>query len=964
MAVPGSPTFTNPDMILPGYGDYREAPSPPVLNSSLQRQPSLNGGKRRSLLGGLGPRLPVVGGNARPSLLGAWQTENATSDPNSLTRRTSVRTNAEPGYSKRLSRTPSLRSSRSWQRTPSVERLEPARSHSSLLGSGHRRPSLAERLDEDDEDAPDSPYTTTSESTNADEDDISTQAEEILANAKKRLTAMEGNLSRARSVSLARSGSAASNSGDSGRLSRRISRSTLGAGGNSSWSLTSSKMRQAPLSNGHLRVSSEVNTPVTRSIPSPIEQRSWSALGHGAASGSPGLRTEWTDTSSSDSYSNGLPRHLEALPEDELASTYQESISRASPIIRQQLNAATFYHSPASSTSTLSRARSSIALRDLQDGVGDLSAKLSHLRETTRRDSMKRASLQRLKTPSPFTSAQDWADPQDRTSKASVLSTDTAVRVNIVTDTPPIVASEFPGAEQEGADSNPTSSAAASFKSPVSQFRSQHGLKTDDSPLLPIHPKIRHIPPTPTTPYKGHVSHPSTDSSRTDTTSDSNAEPISPTLSDAFPAPPNGSPTPPRSRSGSIARSRSGSASQPNLPSHEDNPDAFDYSRFLLDSAMGTIKMNRERSPSSSSATTTSTTRPRTRSSARLSKASNVSGASRASTIKRVSLSPSRGSRGSSGSSGSTHSQQTLAQRRASTSGRSNSSASMASINVPHGRRSTSPHRASDASSPPTTVSPPPHSGNAYRPGHTRQLSTDSVSASSVASFATALERASSRLTIRSLSRSTLRNASAGGHHTNGAPIPTHRAGLEQYDASRSTGFTTGTSDQGDSPPRIIKSPRARSTLIDDGALAEAQEALRIPDTPTAGSLPASITKASAAILSAVLAVSHAAVREDDERRGNHGPARVIETADEEMLGRVLEGIIGAAVGLIGREDDGDGGLKVHGQKGNSWRESALPSKHEIEVDPGAAEQAKQIWRMRCEVARRALSEEKPSEGF
>lgn len=56
----------------------------------------------------------------------------------------------------------------------------------------------------------------------------------------------------------------------------------------------------------------------------------------------------------------------------------------------------------------LTRSASSMQMRDLRDQMHDLKGRLSVLRDRARDDTMKRRSLQSLRTPSPFTAAEQW----------------------------------------------------------------------------------------------------------------------------------------------------------------------------------------------------------------------------------------------------------------------------------------------------------------------------------------------------------------------------------------------------------------------------------------------------------------------------------------------------------------------------------------------------------------------------
>lgn len=66
------------------------------------------------------------------------------------------------------------------------------------------------------------------------------------------------------------------------------------------------------------------------------------------------------------------------------------------------------YHDPTSEHIGLTRSTSSMQMRDLRDQMHDLKGRLSVLRDRARDDTMKRRSLQSLRTPSPFTAAEQW----------------------------------------------------------------------------------------------------------------------------------------------------------------------------------------------------------------------------------------------------------------------------------------------------------------------------------------------------------------------------------------------------------------------------------------------------------------------------------------------------------------------------------------------------------------------------
>ena len=125
--------------------------------------------------------------------------------------------------------------------------------------------------------------------------------------------------------------------------------------------------------------------------------------------------------------SNGLVdrsnRQLEPLHEDESDAALNDTISpldgpplaNDTRLYRRLTTSGSGgpYTAPRSSGRELTRARSNIQLRDLREQMHDLKEKVTSLQQRTRRDSLRRRSLQTLKTPSPFTVAPDWANNED-----------------------------------------------------------------------------------------------------------------------------------------------------------------------------------------------------------------------------------------------------------------------------------------------------------------------------------------------------------------------------------------------------------------------------------------------------------------------------------------------------------------------------------------------------------------------
>ncbi|PHH81243.1 hypothetical protein CDD82_1220 [Ophiocordyceps australis] len=213
---------------------------------------------------------------------------------------------------------------------------------------------------------------------------ISKRAEQILANAKRRLNTMEGNLNRARTFSYS------SISSDSNPSSAAIS-------------------ANAPLPQNTLPPSQSGSViETTRSSPvrpSTQLQRSASALG---AAGGYRPPISPPDRHSGAPEEAKQPSHLGSrlatLSEDNDSTSTAAANDEhdkppsllPSPTVSQSSDAA----------STPSISASAAQVRTLQEQVQGLKGKISSLKEQARADSMRRRSLQNLRTPSPFTHAR------------------------------------------------------------------------------------------------------------------------------------------------------------------------------------------------------------------------------------------------------------------------------------------------------------------------------------------------------------------------------------------------------------------------------------------------------------------------------------------------------------------------------------------------------------------------------
>lgn len=221
---------------------------------------------------------------------------------------------------------------------------------------------------------------------------LSKRAEQILANAKKRLTHMEDNLSRARSSLLVANSYSPTTSSPSPPIIR------------ASTALMMSTSGQISPASGHHRTGSD--NALRIGIPVKVyPQRSSSVLGISPGPRHPGL----TVSRSADQLNGHFNRQrasyimrdasLEPLGEDDISHPYRRS--EINPKFRYSSLTSPTFGLPAEKG--LSRSASTSHMRDIKDQVNDLKGKISSLREQARADSLKRSSLQSLRTPSPFT---------------------------------------------------------------------------------------------------------------------------------------------------------------------------------------------------------------------------------------------------------------------------------------------------------------------------------------------------------------------------------------------------------------------------------------------------------------------------------------------------------------------------------------------------------------------------------
>ncbi|KAL6403456.1 hypothetical protein AUP68_12804 [Ilyonectria robusta] len=406
----GSPTLTNPDMILPDY-DFPDSPedrsqSPLMMWNNAQigdMQFHLPPSQNSFITGPLSPSTPIIYGNGTMLSDIGEVTEVESVIGRGPRRGSHLSVPSDDDAALRSSPTMGLPQIKIKAQIASRERRSSIESTSTVTTQGRNAPFAdfddAVSVDDinfqgDDEESMASSYvegTPMQEpgvvrrpvrqvsagdrfSTNS----ISDRAEQILANAKKRLTTMEGNLSRARSSLYYTPMS------DGSTPSPPILRPS-----------TSLREPTAPPSSGHSRMLSDTTF---QNGPAGYPTRSASALG---AAG--GYRQPLTSSRSADALGAGysgpklshhpLDTSLEPLSEDE---DYED----ANGNYYNNLRSPTFGYA---TDKEITRSASVAQMRDLKGQMMDLKGKISSLREQARADSMKRRSLQSLRTPSPFT---------------------------------------------------------------------------------------------------------------------------------------------------------------------------------------------------------------------------------------------------------------------------------------------------------------------------------------------------------------------------------------------------------------------------------------------------------------------------------------------------------------------------------------------------------------------------------
>ena len=238
---------------------------------------------------------------------------------------------------------------------------------------------------------------------------------------------MEGNLNRARSKLGGRPSSSMSSFVDNDDDDDHPISSILSARRREITSPAKHRQNHTQMTSsdkGHIRVLSETSVPASLQSPSRedfqnVEEDEGIRDGHSGTNGSQGWH--WGNSSSNQNHAQRHQNFLPALNEDEVAPAFDSSPmgspeSELYAPLSDQHHASRSLPNRSPSSGNLTRARSTTQMRDLREQVQDLKGKISNLKQRAREDSLRRRSMQSLRTSSPFTNAEDWylGSPGDR----------------------------------------------------------------------------------------------------------------------------------------------------------------------------------------------------------------------------------------------------------------------------------------------------------------------------------------------------------------------------------------------------------------------------------------------------------------------------------------------------------------------------------------------------------------------
>lgn len=280
------------------------------------------------------------------------------------------------------------------------------------------------------------------------------------------------------------------------------------------------------------------------------------------------------------------PAIPEAQDEDPAADQGFDDLQRASGPFADFDSA-----NPPAPAAGLTRARSTTQMRDIRDQMQDLKGKISTLKQRARQDSLYRRSLQNLRTPSPFTAAEQWYTGvplhEERTASVSPQPNGTPKGESPVRISPQKSAEELADGHLEAEDVE----------------------KGDDDSGIDVHEQER-----PETAFLANSlpEEPLTERNDVPKVSIHDATASEKSLPEL--------PSPDEEEAASLREvedSLDGDEDQYHETSalpigerHEDRPDAFDYEHFFLHSGMGHHKTGASRTSSRSSYSSVETTKP------------------------------------------------------------------------------------------------------------------------------------------------------------------------------------------------------------------------------------------------------------------------------------------------------------------------------------------------------------------
>ncbi|KAI0485203.1 hypothetical protein GGR56DRAFT_64202 [Xylariaceae sp. FL0804] len=594
--LPASPTLTNPDMILPDYGDPASSPDRPpspldMWKNAHDAEMQFDLSSENFVAGPLTPTTPIIYGNGTMLSDIGEVTEVESTCPTARSRSGSIRKPLQPMSNPMISYE-SMKKLKEAKATR--ERRTSIDSTSTVNANDH--PAMFADFDDavsvddsnfqgDDEDSVADSYIddgSVQESISParafpspfpgekDSSALSRRAEQILANAKRRLNTMEGNLSRARTSLYSPTFSMGSGSTPS---------PTMGRSGAEAQHLQSPGARKG--TKGHTRVASTGSLPVEgKSADVPVP-RSLSALGTAGGYRQPSQSSRNAGPIPEDSqpspqgnsiYGNmafakskmSLVRErmlLEPLSEDDVS----DNSGPARPTMEEDVKLDTFLSPTFGSYSDkgLRRSASTAQMRDLKDQMKDLKGRLSSLRDRARADNLQRRSLQSLRTPSPFTHArvEQWY--------AQTNGADDGASVHDEPIPPPMDSNARAPEEDRGINE-------AETEEMYEDEESSEGGFLDANESIPA-TRLTPIPPernTKSTPRPDEADVGDEDDMKTEDGSDNEDA----YFEDEF---------------GSESGASSYHDSVQNQVSHEDREDAFDYEHFFLHSAMGSMSQRR-----------------------------------------------------------------------------------------------------------------------------------------------------------------------------------------------------------------------------------------------------------------------------------------------------------------------------------------------------------------------------------